>query len=110
MRIAARRGVLLGAGGFARNDELRSRHHPGPSRAAWSSSSQSDLGDAVRLGIAAGGATALMDEVWGGPSLADLAARAGAAASVEAGERGVGEREGSGEEGELAVGGAGESL
>lgn len=68
LRIAARRAVFLGAGGFARNDELRREHHPQPARAAWTSAAANDLGDGLRLGLAAGAATELLDEVWGGPS------------------------------------------
>ncbi|HEY4098753.1 MAG TPA: FAD-dependent oxidoreductase [Baekduia sp.] len=68
LRIQARAGVMLGAGGFARNDDMRGEYHPDPAQAAWTSASRFDLGDGIRLGQEAGGATALMDEVWGGPS------------------------------------------
>lgn len=52
-RIRARRGVVLAAGGFSHDPELRSRYLPaktGPSSAA----SRSNTGDGLRLGLAAG--------------------------------------------------------
>jgi 3-oxosteroid 1-dehydrogenase len=65
-RIGARRGVLLAAGGFARDDAFR-RSLQGVGD-AWSSAARGDTGDAIRAGIAAGAATALMDEAWWGPA------------------------------------------
>jgi 3-oxosteroid 1-dehydrogenase len=65
-RVRASRGVLLAAGGFARDDAFRSRYQPVGD--AWSSASRGDTGDAIRAGVAAGAATALMDEAWWGPA------------------------------------------
>lgn len=64
--IRASVGVLLCAGGFARNPEFR-RHHQGVT-GEWSSASPDDQGDAIQIGIAVGAATALMDDAWWGPS------------------------------------------
>jgi len=53
-RLGARRGVILAAGGFSNDAELRARYLPaetGPSSAACSTNS----GDGLRLGLAAGG-------------------------------------------------------
>lgn len=52
--LCARRGVVLAAGGFSNDAELRARYLPaetGPSSAACSTNS----GDGLRLGLAAGG-------------------------------------------------------
>jgi 3-oxosteroid 1-dehydrogenase len=67
-RIEARRAVFLGAGGFARSEELRQQYQRHPISASWTSAHPGDLGDGLRLGLSAGAATALMDEAWWGPS------------------------------------------
>lgn len=67
-RVEAGRAVHLGAGGFARNAELREQHQRHPIGAQWTSAHPGDLGDGLRLGVSAGAATALLDEAWWGPS------------------------------------------
>lgn len=69
LRIGARRGVLLGAGGFAHNDAMRQKYHEHPITTAWTSANPGDLGVAVQAGVAAGAALALMDDAWWGPSV-----------------------------------------
>jgi 3-oxosteroid 1-dehydrogenase len=64
--INATKGVLLCAGGFARNAEFRLKHQGVTGQ--WSSASPDDQGDAIQIGVAAGAATALMDDAWWGPS------------------------------------------
>lgn len=68
VRIQARRAVHLGAGGFARNEELRQAHQPSPITNKWTSAHLGDLGDGLTLGQSVGAATALLDEAWWGPS------------------------------------------
>jgi succinate dehydrogenase/fumarate reductase flavoprotein subunit len=68
LRIGARRGVMLGAGGFARNDELRKKYQPPGITNKWTSAHVGDLGDGLMLGETVGAATALLDEAWWGPS------------------------------------------
>jgi 3-oxosteroid 1-dehydrogenase len=63
-RVRARRGVLLAAGGFARNRELRTQHQPVTGE--WSSTAGGDTGDAIEAGVAVGAATALLDDAWWG--------------------------------------------
>lgn len=67
MRIAARRGVLLAAGGFARNQAMRERYLPHPTNARWSVANPANTGDAIRLAEAYGAALDLMDDAWWGP-------------------------------------------
>lgn len=74
-RIAVRasRGVLLCAGGFAKNQEMRETFEEAPVSVAWSSVPPGDTGDAIRAGVGIGAATALMDDAWWGPTLVDPA-------------------------------------
>ena len=67
-RIKAEVAVHLGAGGFARNAELRERYQRHPITAKWTSAAAGDLGDGLKLGQSVGAATALLDEAWWGPS------------------------------------------
>lgn len=66
--VRARRGVLLAAGGFEHNDEMRARYGvPGDSRdtmGPWG-----NRGLAHLAGIAAGADTDLMDQAWWSPGL-----------------------------------------
>jgi len=73
LRVRATRGVVLTAGGFARNAEMRAKYHPAPASADWTSAPPDDNGDAIRAGIGIGAATALMDDAWWGPTLVDPA-------------------------------------
>jgi 3-oxosteroid 1-dehydrogenase len=67
--ITARRGVLLAAGGFERNAEMRQQYQRAPVDVAWTTGAAGNTGDAIRAGQAAGGALALMDDAWWGPSI-----------------------------------------
>jgi 3-oxosteroid 1-dehydrogenase len=67
-RIRANTAVHVGAGGFARNDDLRQRYQPHPISAKWTSAHAGDLGYGLELGEAVGAATTLLDEAWWGPS------------------------------------------
>ncbi|MBM3678002.1 MAG: FAD-binding protein, partial [Actinobacteria bacterium] len=59
-------GVLLAAGGFARDGAFRRLHQPAGDE--WSSAGRGDTGDLVKLGIGLGADTALMDDAWWGPA------------------------------------------
>lgn len=63
-RVAARLGVLVNAGGFARNQEMRDKYMPG-TRAEWSMTNESDTGDMHREMERLGGVLAQMDEMVG---------------------------------------------
>jgi 3-oxosteroid 1-dehydrogenase len=67
--ITARRGVLLAAGGFERNAEMRQRYQRGPVDVGWTTGAAGNTGDAILAGQAAGGALDLMDDAWWGPSI-----------------------------------------
>ncbi|MFC8517279.1 FAD-binding protein [Streptomyces sp. NPDC057257] len=59
----AARGVLLAAGGFERDRELREKNQA-PLTGEWSNGVHTNTGDALRAGIAAGADTDLLDEAW----------------------------------------------
>ena len=73
VRVRATRGVVLTAGGFARNAEMRAKYQKAPTGAHWTSVPPDDKGDAICAGIKIGAATALMDDAWWGPTLVDPA-------------------------------------
>ncbi len=62
-RVRARRGVVLAAGGFARNREWRLKHHGIP---GYSAAPEGDLGTGIDLGARVGAALELMDDAWWG--------------------------------------------
>jgi 3-oxosteroid 1-dehydrogenase len=67
--VRARRGVVLAAGGFERNEEMRRRYQRQPIGIEWTTGSAGNTGDAITAGQAAGAALDLMDDAWWGPSI-----------------------------------------
>ncbi len=68
--LRARRGVLLAAGGFERNQAMREQYLPQPTDQAWTASPPGcNTGEAIGAGAAAGGALHLMAHSWGAPTL-----------------------------------------
>jgi 3-oxosteroid 1-dehydrogenase len=67
--VRARRGVILGSGGFERNLELREKYQPQPTSIDWTTGSQFNTGGGVLAGIAAGADTDLLDDAWWGPTI-----------------------------------------
>jgi 3-oxosteroid 1-dehydrogenase len=69
VQVEARRGVLLAAGGFAHNAEMREQYGGDqPNRARWSIANPGDTGEALQTAMRLGAATDLMDEAWWLPS------------------------------------------
>ncbi|MCW2764683.1 MAG: fumarate reductase/succinate dehydrogenase flavoprotein domain protein [Nocardioides sp.] len=67
--IRARRGVILGSGGFERNLELREKFQPQPTSVDWTTGSEFNTGAGLLAGIAAGAQTDLLDDAWWGPTI-----------------------------------------
>jgi 3-oxosteroid 1-dehydrogenase len=67
--VRARRGVVLGSGGFERNLELRQQHQPRPTSIDWTTGSQFNTGGGILAGVAAGAQTDLLDDAWWGPTI-----------------------------------------
>jgi 3-oxosteroid 1-dehydrogenase len=79
LNIEARKGVLLAAGGFSRNADMRRRYSGDqPNEAKWSLSNTGDTGEVLQTAMRLGAKTDLLDEAWWLPSVfvADPRARA----------------------------------
>jgi 3-oxosteroid 1-dehydrogenase len=63
-RVGARLGVLINAGGFARNQAMRDRFQPG-TRAAWSNTAEGDTGEMILEMQRLGAQIAQMEEMVG---------------------------------------------
>ena len=61
-RVRAKRGVVLAAGGFDWNLEMKKTYLSAPSEN--SAGCLTDTGDGINMGVGAGAATSLMDEAW----------------------------------------------
>lgn len=64
LRIRARAGVLLNAGGFSHNAQMRSKYGRRPGSTAWTVANPGDTGEVLQCAMAHGAATDLMDEAW----------------------------------------------
>ncbi len=63
--VRADKGVLLSAGGFSHNREMRAEHAPERrQQPKWSIANPGDTGDALLAAMALGAKTDLMDEAW----------------------------------------------
>jgi len=69
IRIGARSGVVLAAGGFEHNAEMREQYQPEVAGKGWSSGSPDNVGDGIRAGQDIGAAVDLMDDAWWMPSM-----------------------------------------
>jgi 3-oxosteroid 1-dehydrogenase len=79
LNVEARRGVLLAAGGFSRNADMRRRYSGDqPNEAKWSLANPGDTGEVLQTAMRLGAKTDLLDEAWWLPSVfvADPRARA----------------------------------
>lgn len=78
--VAARKGVLLAAGGFGHNREMR-RQYSGeqPNEGQWSIANAGDTGEVLQTAMRLGAKTDLLDEAWWLPSV--FIANGGAAAA-----------------------------
>ncbi|WP_231737605.1 FAD-binding protein [Mycobacterium sp. IS-1742] len=68
VRIGARRGVILAAGGFDHDMDWRRQHLPELEK-DWSFGNPANLGDGIRAGEKVGAASELLDEAWWFPAM-----------------------------------------
>jgi 3-oxosteroid 1-dehydrogenase len=62
--IRARKGVILAAGGFEQNQQMREQYLPKPTSNQWSAGCKTNTGDAIQAAQSLGAATGLMNEAW----------------------------------------------
>ena len=64
-RIEARDGVLINAGGFSHNADMRKQYGPQPSSVAWTNANPGDTGEMIEIAKSHGAALDFMDgAVW----------------------------------------------
>lgn len=68
LRIGARDGVLINAGGFSRNAEMRKQYGPQPSSNEWTNANPGDTGEMIQIAERHGAALDLMDQAWWVPA------------------------------------------
>jgi 3-oxosteroid 1-dehydrogenase len=68
IELRARLGVLLNAGGFSRNLEMREKYQPKPTSADWTQVNPGDTGEMIQAAMRLGAATDMMDEAFWLPS------------------------------------------
>lgn len=67
LRIGARRGIILAAGGFERNGQLRQQHLPNVPEPTMSGSQINNTGDSIVAAEKAGAALRNMHSIWFAP-------------------------------------------
>jgi succinate dehydrogenase/fumarate reductase flavoprotein subunit len=63
------KSVILAAGGFAHNSEMRKKYQEAPITGDWTSTPPGDTGDAVSAAMAIGARMELLDAAWWFPSI-----------------------------------------
>ena len=70
LHVEARKGVLLAAGGFGHNADMRRRYSGDqPNEAKWSIANPGDTGEVLQTAMRLGAKTDLLDEAWWLPSV-----------------------------------------
>ncbi|WP_308120476.1 3-oxosteroid 1-dehydrogenase [Streptomyces bambusae] len=67
--VRARRGVVVGSGGFEHDAAMRARYQQQPIGTQWTVGAKENTGDGIRAGERAGAALALMEDAWWGPAI-----------------------------------------
>jgi 3-oxosteroid 1-dehydrogenase len=67
LRIMARKGVVLAAGGFDKNQAMRDQYAPLYRNAQYSGGTAGNTGDSIRAGLEVGASTLNMQSTWAAP-------------------------------------------
>lgn len=68
LRIRAQRAVVLAAGGFAQNQQMREQNLPSPTSSSWSAAVATDTGDAILAAARIGARLRRMHGAWWVPT------------------------------------------
>ncbi|HJC28101.1 MAG TPA: 3-oxosteroid 1-dehydrogenase [Candidatus Dietzia intestinipullorum] len=67
--LRARRGVVMGSGGFEHNQEMRDKYQRQPIPTSWTVGAAANTGEGIEYMEKAGAALSLMEDAWWGPSI-----------------------------------------
>ena len=67
--IRARRGVILGSGGFEHNEQMRVKYQRAPITTEWTVGAAANTGDGILAAEKLGAALELMEDSWWGPTV-----------------------------------------
>jgi 3-oxosteroid 1-dehydrogenase len=67
--IRARRGVIVGSGGFEHNETMRKQYQQAPIGSEWTVGAAANTGDGIEAGQRVGAGLDLMDSAWWGPMI-----------------------------------------
>ena len=67
--IRARRGVILGCGGFEHNEQMRVKYQRAPITTEWTVGAKANTGDGILAAEKLGAALELMEDAWWGPTV-----------------------------------------
>ena len=67
--IRARRGVILGAGGFEHNEQMRVKYQRAPITTEWTVGAKANTGDGIIAAEKLGAALDIMEDAWWGPTV-----------------------------------------
>ncbi|MFF2394863.1 3-oxosteroid 1-dehydrogenase [Nocardia sp. NPDC058114] len=67
--FTARYGVVLGAGGFEHNADMRAKYQRQPITTEWTTGAAANTGDGIVAGMAAGATVGFMEDAWWGPTI-----------------------------------------
>ena len=67
--VKARRGVIVGSGGFEHNAAMRNQYQQQPIGTSWTVGAKENTGDGIQAGLRAGAALNLMEDSWWGPAI-----------------------------------------
>lgn len=67
--IRARRGVILGSGGFEHNEQMRVKYQRAPITTEWTVGAKANTGDGIIAAEKLGAALDMMEDAWWGPTV-----------------------------------------
>ena len=67
--IRARRAVILGSGGFEKNQEMRTKYQRQPITTDWTVGAKANTGDGILAAEKLGAALEIMEDAWWGPTV-----------------------------------------